>query len=45
VPIPVAIHLICYGLVVLLPISPVLSVRFFTFSNRAPPEYFLLAHR
>jgi len=45
VPTPLAIHLICYGLVVLLPISPVLSVRFFNFSKRAPPEYFLLAHR
>lgn len=42
---PAAIYLICYGLIVLLPISPILSVRFFTFSNRAPPEYFILAHR
>ena len=45
VPSPVAIYLICYGLVVLLPIPPILFVRFFTFSTRAPPEYFLLAHR
>ena len=45
VPSPVAIYLICYGLVVLLPIPPILSVRFFTFSSRAPPEYFFLAHR
>ena len=46
VPTPLAIHLICYGLVVPLPFFPVLSVRFFTFLKRAPPKYFfLLAHR
>jgi hypothetical protein len=39
------LHLVCYGLIALLSISSTHSVRLFTFSNRAPPECFLLANR
>jgi len=38
-------HLVCYGLVAFLAISSTHSVRFFTFSNRAPPECFLQTNR
>jgi len=40
-----AFHLVCYGLVAFLANSSTHSVRFFTFSNRAPPECFLQTNR
>ena len=39
------LYLVCYGLVALLAISSTHSVRFFTFSNRAPPECILHTNR
>lgn len=44
-PSPVTLHLVCYGLVALLSLSSIHSIRFFTFSNRAPPECFLQTNR
>ena len=44
-PSQMTLHLVCYGLIALLSISSTHSARLFTFSNRAPPECFLLAHR
>jgi hypothetical protein len=41
----VALHLICCGLFVLIAVSPVHFVRFFTFSNRAAPKHCLLTQR
>jgi hypothetical protein len=44
-PSPMPLYLVCYGLVAPLAISPTHSVRFFTFSNRAPPECLLHTNR
>ena len=44
-PSPLALHLVCYGLVTLLSLFSIHSVRFFTFSNRAPPECFPQTYR
>jgi len=39
------LYLVCYGFVALLAIPLTHSVRFFTFSNRAPPECILHTNR